>query len=218
MSSPIFVYHKEKVQIKRHLFSEHTQFYSKYFRLKASLTQWTWVWANSGSQWRTGRPGVLQPMGLQSRTRLSDRKATTNSNSDPEAKLETPQDSGDWLSTPCVTCSWEDRGSSPHWRGGLYLRSPQTSLTPGLVTAPQHWVMDGREGRVAPLTAAEAGAGDALVLHALGGDAAQRARLQAPVPGHLVKAGGLPRASRPPGVSTVTAPCPWPHGPVRAAP
>ena len=31
----------------------------------ASLTQWTWVWINSGN-WRwTGRPGVLQSMGLQ---------------------------------------------------------------------------------------------------------------------------------------------------------
>ena len=31
----------------------------------ASPTQWTWVWVNSGS-WRwTGRPGVLQSMGLQ---------------------------------------------------------------------------------------------------------------------------------------------------------
>ena len=31
----------------------------------ASLTQWTWVWVNSGS-WRwTGWPGVLQSMGLQ---------------------------------------------------------------------------------------------------------------------------------------------------------
>jgi len=28
----------------------------------ASLTQWTWVWVNSGSWWWTGRPGVLQPM------------------------------------------------------------------------------------------------------------------------------------------------------------
>ena len=28
----------------------------------ASLTQWTWVWANSGSRWWTGRPGVLQSM------------------------------------------------------------------------------------------------------------------------------------------------------------
>ena len=24
-----------------------------------SLTQWTWVWANSRRQWRTGKPGVL---------------------------------------------------------------------------------------------------------------------------------------------------------------
>ena len=31
----------------------------------ASLTQWTWVWISSGSWWQTGRPGVLQPMGLQ---------------------------------------------------------------------------------------------------------------------------------------------------------
>ena len=28
----------------------------------ASLTQWTWVWVNSGSWWWTGRPGVLQSM------------------------------------------------------------------------------------------------------------------------------------------------------------
>ena len=31
----------------------------------ASLTQWTWVWVNSGSWWWTGRPGVLQSMGSQ---------------------------------------------------------------------------------------------------------------------------------------------------------
>ena len=31
----------------------------------ALLTQWTWVWVNSGSWWWTGRPGVLQSMGLQ---------------------------------------------------------------------------------------------------------------------------------------------------------
>ena len=29
------------------------------------LNQWTWVWVNSGSWWWTGRPGVLQSMGLQ---------------------------------------------------------------------------------------------------------------------------------------------------------
>ena len=38
----------------------------------ASPTRWTWVSVNSGSWWWTGRPGVLQFMGLQSRTWLSD--------------------------------------------------------------------------------------------------------------------------------------------------
>ena len=31
----------------------------------ASLTQWKWVWVNSGNWWWTGRPGVLQSMGSQ---------------------------------------------------------------------------------------------------------------------------------------------------------
>ena len=31
----------------------------------ASLTQWAWVWVNSGNLWWTGRPGVLWFMGLQ---------------------------------------------------------------------------------------------------------------------------------------------------------
>ena len=30
-----------------------------------SPTQWTWVWASSGRWWRTGKPAVLQSMGLQ---------------------------------------------------------------------------------------------------------------------------------------------------------
>ena len=38
----------------------------------ASLTRWTWVWVNSGSWWWTERPGVLQSMGSQSQTQLSD--------------------------------------------------------------------------------------------------------------------------------------------------
>ena len=31
----------------------------------ASPTQWTWVWVSSGRWWKTGKPGVLQSMGLQ---------------------------------------------------------------------------------------------------------------------------------------------------------
>ena len=30
-----------------------------------SLTQWTWIWANSRRLWRTGKPGVLQSVELQ---------------------------------------------------------------------------------------------------------------------------------------------------------
>ena len=42
-----------------------------------SPTQWTWVWANSRRQWKTGTPGMLQSMGSQSQTRLSDWTTTT---------------------------------------------------------------------------------------------------------------------------------------------
>ena len=31
----------------------------------ASPTHWTWVWASSKRWWKTGKPGVLQPMGSQ---------------------------------------------------------------------------------------------------------------------------------------------------------
>ena len=43
-----------------------------------SPTQWTWVWASSGRWWRTGKPGVLQSMGSQNRTWLSDWTTTTH--------------------------------------------------------------------------------------------------------------------------------------------
>ena len=39
----------------------------------ASPIRWTWVWVSSGSWWWTGKSGVLQSMGFQSQTRLSDR-------------------------------------------------------------------------------------------------------------------------------------------------
>ena len=48
----------------------------------ASLTQWTWIWINSGSWWWIGRPGVLSFMGSQSvrhdwMTELSSIKSET---------------------------------------------------------------------------------------------------------------------------------------------
>ena len=39
----------------------------------ASLTRWTWDWGSSGSWWWTGKPGVLQSMGVaKTQTRMSD--------------------------------------------------------------------------------------------------------------------------------------------------
>ena len=38
---------------------------------RPSLTQWRWVWANSG-RWWTEKPGVLQFMGLQSKAWVDD--------------------------------------------------------------------------------------------------------------------------------------------------
>ena len=42
----------------------------------ASLTQWTRSWANSGRRWGTGKPGVLQSMGMQGWTCLTDWRTT----------------------------------------------------------------------------------------------------------------------------------------------
>ena len=51
----------------------------------ASLTQWTWVWVNSGSWWWTGRPGVLQSMGSQrvGHDWITELNWTENANSFP---------------------------------------------------------------------------------------------------------------------------------------
>ena len=43
----------------------------------ASITQETWVWANSRRQWRTGKPGELQSTVLQRGVRLSNWPRTT---------------------------------------------------------------------------------------------------------------------------------------------
>ena len=37
-----------------------------------------WIWAKSGREWRTGKPGVLQSAGLQSQTWLSNWATITN--------------------------------------------------------------------------------------------------------------------------------------------
>ena len=54
----------------------------------ASPTQWTWVWVNSKSWWWTGRPGVLQSLGVtKSQTQLSDWPELNNINTIHQEKL-----------------------------------------------------------------------------------------------------------------------------------
>ena len=53
----------------------------------ASPTQRTWVWVDSGSWWWTGRPGVLQSMGLQ---RVTTSKDTTERLNWTEWRFITP--------------------------------------------------------------------------------------------------------------------------------
>ena len=46
-----------------------------------TLIQWTWIGASFGIQWRTGKPGVLQSMGLQGiRNDLADEQQHYSSN------------------------------------------------------------------------------------------------------------------------------------------
>ena len=72
----------------------------------ASPTRGTWAWVNSGSWWWTGRPGVLQSMGLQ---RVGRDWATelnwTEAASAPK--------------TPCLR-SWGVRGSGFHSRSSSW--------------------------------------------------------------------------------------------------
>ena len=59
----------------------------------ASLPQWTGVWANYRRWWRTGKPGMLQSLGLQ-RVLLRDWTTTIKGGAaikPPEARLKQPE-------------------------------------------------------------------------------------------------------------------------------
>ena len=65
----------------------------------ASPTQWTWVWANSRRHRRTGKPGVLQFVGSQSQTQLSDwttRPQLSLMTSVPQPREEKERRTADW--------------------------------------------------------------------------------------------------------------------------
>ena len=76
----------------------------------ASLTQWTWVWVDSGSWWWTGRPGVLRFMGWQ---RVRHDWAIELNWNEWSCQI-------DWLIDFSVKSSFIAWGTlAPHWRRGL---------------------------------------------------------------------------------------------------
>ena len=58
----------------------------------ASPMQWTWTWANSGRWWGTGRPGMLQSMGLQrvGHDRATEQQSNVMSSLFNDLHLHTP--------------------------------------------------------------------------------------------------------------------------------
>ena len=65
----------------------------------ASLTQWTWVWVNSGSWWWTGKPGVLQSVGLQ---RVGHKQATEHQQQ--FWRLDVQDQGVSWVGSLCSLC------------------------------------------------------------------------------------------------------------------
>ena len=94
----------------------------------ASPAQWTWVWANSGRSQRTGKPGILQSMGLQ---RVGYNLATKQQPYPIKWKLLSCVQ---LFATPWTTQSM-DFSRPEYWSGGLSLLQgilPTQGSNPGL--------------------------------------------------------------------------------------
>ena len=89
----------------------------------ASPTQWTCVWANSGRWWRTGKPGMLQSMGSQSRTGLRDWTPTTYLDNsvfiDPTIQVSHT----DFMIPSCTSLGWTIKEPSPPSRNYIQIWS-----------------------------------------------------------------------------------------------
>ena len=112
----------------------------------ASLTQWTWVWANSRRWWRTGKPGVLQSIGSQRvRHHFTDKGLCSQS----------------YGFSSSYVCIWElDIKKEKYWRidafelwGWRKLESPLDSkkIKPVNPKGNQPWIFIGRADAEAPI-------------------------------------------------------------------
>ena len=83
----------------------------------ASSTQWTWVWASSRREWRTGKPGVLQSMDSQ---RVKHDSATEQQRRFPFLKKHKLR--GSVTSCPAIQelgnkiFSFKTKRNSPRWK------------------------------------------------------------------------------------------------------
>ena len=84
--------------------------------LMASLTQWAWVWASSRSWWWTGKPGVLQSMGLVRHDWATELDWDAG-HWPPQCRgsLACTWCSGSFVSSLCTsnTCNQQRKGDSP---------------------------------------------------------------------------------------------------------
>ena len=102
----------------------------------ASLTQWTWVWVNSGSWWWTGRPGVLRFMGSQ---RVGHNWVTEVNRTDGSDGEESDHNAGDLDSIPGLGRSPGEGNGNP-----LQYSCLENSMDRGDYWATVLWVTNGQ--------------------------------------------------------------------------
>ena len=95
----------------------------------ASLTQWTWIWANSGRWWWTGKPGVLQSTGLQ---KVEHNLATEHTQRRVQVTLDRGQT---WIVVNCLVA-----------QSCLTLCDPMDCSTPGFSSL--HYLLEFTQGHV----------------------------------------------------------------------
>ena len=62
-----------------------------------SFSQWTWVWADSEKQWRTGKPGVLQSIGLQRHDLVTEQQLSAGHQAVPKVHPQQSSQLPQWV-------------------------------------------------------------------------------------------------------------------------
>ena len=115
-----------------------------------SLTQWTWVWASCRRQRRTGKPGTLQPKGLQragcelaNKQQFSDGKTSSCENTPWATRVWSLgwEDPWDGKIPGLGSSSGEGNGNPLAWRIP-WTEKPGRLQSMGLQRVGHDWVTD----------------------------------------------------------------------------